>query len=114
MTKVQILVIGRNAEILRILHRLINSNDAWLGYTALNDEDAISIFSNHSIDLVLLSSGIPSSSEAYIRQEFINRQPEIHIVQHYGGGSGLLYNEIEAVLHQVKGGKIEVRQNAIL
>ena len=92
--KTQILVIGRNDEILKILDRLINKNENWQGYIANNDEKAIELFQQYSIDLVLLSSGIPEESEQKLRKLFSIQDANVSIVQHYGGGSGLLENEI--------------------
>jgi hypothetical protein len=92
--KTQILVIGRNEEILTTIIRLINKSSKWEGHAAMKDEEAIKLFGMLHFDLVLLSSGISSSEEEVIRQNFNSKNPEIKIVQHYGGGSGLLSSEI--------------------
>jgi len=44
MSRTEILVIGRNEEILEVVLRLINNNPAWTGTGACADEDAIEKF----------------------------------------------------------------------
>ena len=98
MSKVKILVVGRNAEIVEIMLRLINKNEAWFALSAMDDSEAVSVFTQHDIDLVMLSSGIPAVSEALLRKTFTAQKTAVKIIQHFGGGSGLLSNEILAAL----------------
>jgi hypothetical protein len=98
MAKIQILVTGRNEEIVQTIVRLINSNLAWNASFALTDEDAVSIFKNQPFDLVLLGGGINPESDILLREEFTKHNPHITIIQHYGGGSGLLATEINMAL----------------
>lgn len=100
MDKIQILVVGRNTEIVPVLQRLIEKNEAWQCTTAYEDEDAILKFQQMHYDIVLLSSGIEETSEHKLRNLFLFQQPEIIIIQHYGGGSGLLENEIREALEK--------------
>lgn len=89
-----ILYIGRHVEILAIVVRLINSNENWNGVGVMNDDEAKEIFCQKEFSLVLLGSGIQEESEAELCAFFKNKNPNISIVQHYGGGSGLLKSEI--------------------
>jgi DNA-binding NtrC family response regulator len=98
MDKIQILVVGRNKEIVPVLQRLILQNEAWQCSIAYEDEEAILLFQQMQYDIVLLSSGIEEASETKLRNVFRFQQPEIIIIQHYGGGSGLLANEIREAL----------------
>ena len=98
MDKIQILVVGRNTEIVPVLQRLIEKNERWQCRTAYTDEDAILEFQQMQYDVVLLSSGIEEVSEQKLRNVFLFQQPEVIIIQHYGGGSGLLENEIREAL----------------
>lgn len=97
MTK--ILYIGRHAEILQTVLRLINAREDWFGLGAETDEEAIALFAKHDFDIVLLGCGIEKESEEFLSALFRNQKPEIAIVEHYGGGSGLLANEILSVLN---------------
>ena len=99
MNKLNILVIGRHPQITKTLFTLVNKMENCVGFSALTDEDAIKIFNENNIDLVLLSSGIPEESEQLIRSNFTDKNPNIKIIQHYGGGSGLLSNEIMEAMY---------------
>jgi hypothetical protein len=98
MEKIQILVIGRNPDIVQTVVRLINNNAAWSASHALTDDVAISLFENQPFDLVLLGGGIESGSDTLLRRAFTAHNPGITIIQHYGGGSGLLATEINMAL----------------
>ncbi|MDB5023265.1 MAG: hypothetical protein JWP78_1020 [Mucilaginibacter sp.] len=101
MDKIQILVVGRNPEIVQTVVRLINTNPAWNAAHALTDDHAISTFESQPFDLVLFGGGIEPGSDDYLRQAFISRDPKITIIQHYGGGSGLLATEINMALEKL-------------
>ena len=98
--KTQILVIGRHEEIMETLLRIINRNEAWEGMGALSDTEAMQVFDEFHFELVLLSSGIPEDSEKKLCTYFRQQQPSIIIIQHYGGGSGLLSNELLEALEK--------------
>jgi hypothetical protein len=92
--KIEILAVGRNDEILQTLLRLINKNEDWHAAGALTDEEAIQIFDTLHPGIVLLSNGIDETSEQKLRAYITGKNPSVIIIQHYGGGSGLLSNEI--------------------
>ena len=92
--KTEILVIGRHEEILQILIRLINQNVEWNATATSSDEEAKQLFAGGVFDIVLLSSGIEKQCEERLRSYFMELRPGIIIIQHYGGGSGLLTGEI--------------------
>jgi hypothetical protein len=99
---VNILVVGRDPEILKVVLRLLNEHKP-ANYHAVGSTDpdqARSLFADTDIDLVLITNGIDATLDASLREEFLTRRPGIRILQHYGGGSGLLYGEItEALAH---------------
>ena len=98
MDKIQILVIGRNEQIVATVERLINNNQAWQATTCLTDEGAITACDKQAFDLVLLGGGIDIHSEAILRTAIRARRPGLKVIQHYGGGSGLLTTEINMAL----------------
>jgi len=98
MSKVEILVIGRHPEILQTVLRLVNNNPDWHATGAGTDEEAMTAFNKHAFRLVLLGGGIEKSSEDRLCAAFRNLNADIIIVQHYGGGSGLLSAEIYQAL----------------
>jgi len=102
MSKTEILIVGRNEEILQVVLRLINNNKEWNGIGATTDEDAIEKFHQRRFDIVLLTNGISDEEEIKLRKLFTHQEKDIIIIQHYGGGSGLLSNEILMALDKRK------------
>jgi|SRR6185437_4315056 len=98
MNKTEILVICRHEGILATVVRLINNNPEWNATGAGTDDEAIGLFRARAFQLVLLGSGIEHESEDRLCSVFTGERPGIIIVQHYGGGSGLLAAEIYEAL----------------
>lgn len=98
MNKINILYTGRHPEILETVVRLINQNENWNGFGANSNEKAINLFTTINFKIVLLGCGIPEDEEMQLRDTFAVINPECLVIQHYGGGSGLLSNEIYAAL----------------
>ncbi|MDZ7650626.1 MAG: response regulator receiver protein [Cytophagales bacterium] len=94
----QILVIGRHAQITETVVRLIHSQQGWFAQGALSDEEAMDKFKDHQFQLVLIGGGVEASSEEKLTVEFEKINPQCKIIHHYGGGSGLLFNEIYEAL----------------
>lgn len=99
MKKVKILYVGRHAEIMEIVVRLINKNEDWMGIGVLTDEEAFAASAQNNFDILLLGCGISEDEEAILRAFFREQNPAVTIIQHYGGGSGLLSNEIMEALY---------------
>jgi len=100
MEKTQILVIGRHPEILATVVRLVNNNPDWNATGCLSDEEAIAAFATQDFKVVLMGGGVDEISEGKLNEHFYNRNPNIKIVQHFGGGSGLLSAEIFEALNK--------------
>lgn len=98
--KINILVIGRHEEILATVLRIINKSENWIAQGTQTDEEALTLFDQQKFEIVLLCGGIEEECEAALRAAFTQKDPEIIIIQHYGGGSGLLSNEIIYALSQ--------------
>ncbi|QNN40313.1 response regulator [Pedobacter roseus] len=95
-----ILYIGRDTEITVVMNRLLNARPEWKGICVCTDDEAIEICQNQEIDLVLLGNGIDAACEEVLRAKLTGLKPDLKIIQHYGGGSGLLYGEIMTALSQ--------------
>ncbi|AXY73425.1 hypothetical protein D3H65_05290 [Paraflavitalea soli] len=93
-----ILAIGRNAEIMQVMQRLINVPGKWTGTAVLTNEEAIATARKASFDLALLCAGINTEEENILKEALQQIDPAIIVIRHYGGGSGLLENEILAAL----------------
>jgi len=96
---IEMLAIGRNEEILQTVLRLVNNNGQWHAVGAQTDDDAIALFDKINPAIVLLCNGIDEASDIKLQNYFIGKNPATIIIQHYGGGSGLLSNEILQALH---------------
>ena len=96
--KTNILYIGRHPEIMETVVRLINKNTNWNGIGTLEDTRAMKLFTGQEFDIVLLGCGINEAEELQLRDFFTRHNPAVKIVQHYGGGSGLLAGEIYTAL----------------
>jgi hypothetical protein len=100
INSINILAIGRHKEILDKVVELINKNTPYDAIGALTDDEALKQFMSVKFDIVLLCGGIEPTSDKYLRKFFLNNKADIIIIQHFGGGSGLLYNEIRSALNQ--------------
>ncbi len=94
-----ILYIGRDTEITVVMNRLLNARPEWKGICVCTDDEAIEICQTYEIDLVLLGNGIDAACEEVLRAKLTGLKPDLKIIQHYGGGSGLLYGEIMSALN---------------
>ena len=94
----QILYIGRDPEITVVMNRLLNARPEWKGICVCADDEAVDVFKEQAVDLVLLGNGITKKCEQALRFKLEAIKPNVKIVQHYGGGSGLLYGEIMTAL----------------
>ncbi len=98
LNRIQVLVIGRHAEIMETVLKLINNTPDWEAVGTLEDEQAIEIFQQRRFDLVLIGGGVEQESEAKLRAIFRFQSPLIRIVQHFGGGTANMFEEIRNAL----------------
>ena len=96
----KILVVGPHAEILETVVRLLNQIPGWQARGVADAISALEQISALRYDLVLLSSGLDPQAEQSIRKAASVLVPAVPVVQHYGGGSGLLVGEVRAALEQ--------------
>lgn len=113
MKPIEILVFGKNENILQTVLRLINKNEAWNGVGTTDDETLIEKIQYQRYDLLLLGGGIPAATENKIRALVKQLQPNLKVVQHFGGGSGLLSNEIQAALDSNKVANFNIIDNPL-
>lgn len=99
MKKLQFLLFGKNDAILAILLRLVNADENWSAVAFNNEKEAQEHFQNNRIDIVLLSSAIEDHIEKEFTSFCLKQQPDVEVIEHFGGGSGLLKSEILHRLH---------------
>ncbi len=98
MHHLNILAIHRDKKILATVLRLINTNGQWNGIGAHSDEEAIELFHQQPVGIVLFCAGIDPENEQKLKAVFNTQNPPPIFLQHYGGGSGLLSAEIYEAL----------------
>lgn len=100
MKKIKILYVGNHEDILETVVRLINKTENWFAKGVPHVRAAMDDMHQTEYEIVLLGCGIEPDAEQQLRTFIEERFPQVKIVQHYGGGSGLLSNEIlEALNH---------------
>jgi len=97
MKKLHFLVIGKNQEILDTLKRIIENNEGWKAEIQNDESACYDYVKENQVDIVLLSSGLDQEFENNIKMFCENLDKEVKVIDHYGGGSGLLKNEVYAL-----------------
>jgi PleD family two-component response regulator len=92
MALIEILIVGSHKDIMGTIARLINKQDNWNATIALHADEAFSKLNEMNFKLILLCAGIDQELE--LAEKLHQLYPNIPVVKHYGGGSGLLYAEI--------------------
>ncbi|MFH6993523.1 hypothetical protein [Flavobacterium sp. FlaQc-48] len=95
----EFLILGKNEPILEILLRLVNAYENWNAVGFNDEKSAQEYFLKNKIDIVLLSSGIEDHIEKEFSSFCLKHQPNVEVIEHFGGGSGLLKSEIEHRLY---------------
>jgi hypothetical protein len=89
MQKIEILIVGKHPDIMKTILRLINNKPGWSGTAAFTGDEAVEKGDSTLFDIVLLGAGLNENEAEQVKTHYI-----MPVVQHYGGGSGLLYAEI--------------------
>lgn len=97
MKTLQFLVIGKNQEILDTLKRIIENNEGWKAEIQSDENVCYNYLKENQVDIVLLSSGLEEQFEKDIKVFCENLNQDVKVIDHYGGGSGLLKNEVYAL-----------------
>jgi PleD family two-component response regulator len=102
LAPVNILAVGRNKAILEVIERLVNAHEGWHATIAETEQDAIKAVDERHYAIVFVSAGFSAQEEDQLRQKLANLDPGAVVTRHYGGGSGLLENEILTILEKDK------------
>jgi DNA-binding NtrC family response regulator len=97
-----ILVIGRDRAILEVIERLINSHEGWHATITETEDAAEKAIEEKPFAIAFVSAGFSAREEEALRQRLTRINPELVVTRHYGGGSGLLENEILGILEKGK------------
>lgn len=97
------LVIGKNQEILDTLKRIIENNEGWTAEIQNDENFCYEYIKNNTVNIVLLSSGLEDDFEKDIKIFCSHLDKDIKVIDHYGGGSGLLKNEVYSLFPNLQG-----------
>jgi hypothetical protein len=101
VSQLNILAIGRDTAILQVMERLINGHDNWSATIVTTDGQALAAFGQQRFPIVFVCAGVSTAEEETLRRCLTEMDPSVIVARHYGGGSGLLENEVRAILdHQ--------------
>lgn len=98
INQLNILAVGLNAEIMTVVDRLINGHEKWKGTTVCTIEEAVDAFNAKQYHILLLCAGITEEQASQLKNTLAGLSPATIVIRHFGGGSGLLENEILAAL----------------
>jgi len=96
--KTEILVIGTNEKIRETVLRLLNTNPLWQATGVGTTEEAVAEIMDAKYEVLLIGAGLTDEQEAELTSDIKVINPSIHVIPHYGGGSGLLFAEIYLAL----------------
>lgn len=102
VNSLNILVVSTNNDITTVLMRLIDQQKGWNAYSVVHLSQIEEMVKTQSIKIVLLCSGYSKKAETQLITSFEKKHPNVAVIKHYGGGSGLLYNEISHALNEQK------------
>lgn len=103
MKTLHFLVIGKNQEILDTLKRIIENNEGWTAEIQSDENFCYEYIKNNRVDIVLLSSGLEEDFEKDIKIFCAGLDKDVKVIDHYGGGSGLLKNEVYSLFPNLQG-----------
>jgi DNA-binding NarL/FixJ family response regulator len=90
----QILLLSKQPQILQTLLGVVNKNENWQAHGCSCPNDAVKLCASLQPQLVILGNGLTPKEETEFTMAVKSNQPNTKIIQHYGGGSGLLLTEI--------------------
>lgn len=98
MAMLRILSFVTHPEILPVLDRVVNKHEHWTGERAPDLPTALTKVAEGNFDVVLLGSGTGVEERQRLQELIAERGLQTVLIDHFGGGSGLLYAEVmEAV-----------------
>ena len=82
-----------------LLVRLVNQNEGFkaFGFSSLNSDLTESI---SDYDIILIAGGIADKDVELIQEIILNNNLHTKLIEHYGGGSGLLLQELYEAINK--------------
>jgi hypothetical protein len=93
----RVVVVGKNVEMTRVVERVLNKMEDYTGLACFELDELKRILPKEQFDILLIGTGFSARDEKLLQEEAVKIQPQIKIVVHFGGGSGLLLSELKSV-----------------
>lgn len=100
MKKTEVLILCTHQKILDTIIRLVSNSGEMNGTAAGTSAEVLALFHSQPFDIVLIGAGLAPEAEQLLVAELYKSKPEIPVIYHYGGGSGLLFTEIKQALNK--------------
>jgi hypothetical protein len=98
----RILLLCRHDELAKTLLRVITDKSPWTVAEFDYHSASIDQLAQQNFDILLVGSGFSEEEESRLDHYIRTERPNVHIIFHYGGGSGILYSEVLHALDQSK------------
>lgn len=92
--KKNLIFFGKNHDILACIERIFSNNDKFNVMLVTKLQDLFIYLNRQFYDGVLLGSGLTEEEEKTVGIWLKQNSPDTRLITHYGGGSGLLMNEL--------------------
>ncbi len=91
---IKILSFSTNPDILPVMDRLVNKQAGWTGRPVADIRTARSAVLKEDFDIVLLGAGTGVAERESLQVILKELGKPTLLIDHYGGGSGLLFAEV--------------------
>lgn len=101
MMKKSLVFICRNQEVQLCMERIFSKNEKFNVMIVTELKELYIYLTGQFYDGVLLGSGFTEEEEKNIQDWMKQYSPDTRLIKHYGGGSGLLMNELQIAFSKV-------------
>lgn len=84
-----------NEQITNVVIRLLHAMEGYSGVANNSINEMLTSLRENKYDFLLIGAGFDEEQENTIRKKAQEINPKIKILNHFGGGSGLLKSELE-------------------
>ena len=89
-----VLILSVDVEIAHVIHRLVNGYKGFKGKTINSLDQLLPAIHESAFDILLLGAGFTTAQETEIKAIASHHAPGLKVIEHFGGGSGLLLEEL--------------------
>ena len=94
----QLLIVGKNEEITETVARLLEKYDKIVTERAHDLKSVQAALDTKMFDVIMNCGGFSKDEEDHLVNMGKENNPSIRVIEHFGGGSGLLLSELKETL----------------